>query len=137
MLTQSGKREEYLRGNTSLAEIKSGLRATAVNLGVAKPTKPRVTKDTRKVSPLWAEEFSRSTISQLIIDRLVASNVSHNPTAIRNRVGRMNDAQLKKATKAALAVDGAMTIKGYARKKYDDDPSLYLPGAEYNAFWYN
>lgn len=141
MLKQSGQREEYLRGNKTLADIKATVRATAVDLGVARPLRPRPNpappRDTRKVSPLWAEEYKRSTIAQLIIDRFNATNVAHNPKAIRNRVGRMNDDQLRKATKLALAVDGAMGIKALARKRYEDDPSLYLPGAEYNAFWYN
>lgn len=141
MLKQSGEREEYLRGNKTLADIKAGLRATAIELGVARPARPRATPapkpDTRKLSPLYGEEFKRTTIAQLLIDRLVASNVTHNARAIRNRVGQMNDEQLRRATKLALAVDGAMGIKRLARKKFDDDPSVYLPGAEYNAFWYN
>lgn len=50
VLEKSGQREAYLRGNVTIADAKRALRNTAVDLGIAKPLKPKVPVTTAKVA---------------------------------------------------------------------------------------
>lgn len=138
MLKRSGDREEYLKGNKTLAEIKKGIREQAVELGLAKP--PRTPKPEigppSKESPLVFEQFTRDVAAQLMIDRLRTGGVPHNEAGIRKRAQRLTEIQVRRIIQAANAVDGVMRIKTLASKSYNDDPELYIKG-EYNAFWYN
>lgn len=41
VLRRSGQREQYLKGETTLAKAKASLRGAAIQLGIAKPLKPK------------------------------------------------------------------------------------------------
>ena len=67
LLKRTGRRDEYLRGEISLTDVRKAVRAHAVSLGVAKPTPNMPQLPTRRVqTPMTRRQM---------VDKLVARHI--------------------------------------------------------------
>jgi hypothetical protein len=83
LLEESGQRESYLRGETTLAEARRKLRQTAVNLGIAKPVRPRATPPEFHAAPISRAEQIRSQIDRFLVQTLTTAGKKVNPNTVR------------------------------------------------------
>lgn len=129
VLDESKQREAYLRGDITIADAKRLLRDKAINLGIAKPLKPRVTATpvTRPSRP----GDRRSRVLNHLWDELTASETRSpvNITALRRGTLLMTSDQLTRAVAMA-----APEIKAAARNK---DEEVEIDGKTYNPFFYH
>lgn len=125
VLRRSGKREDYLKGQSSLSEAKAALRQQAVSLGLAKPTRPKTAgRITYARTALDAKvaKFIKDTVRSAgrpFISEHVDNNVHLIPDDVIAQVEGWDYGQIK-----------------YAGRK-DSEYELYVDGMKKNGFWYH
>lgn len=126
-LKRAGQRDAYLKGESTLADAKRSLRQTAVQLGVAKPARPRARAPIAKASP------SRR-------DRLEAMIQRHLRTAIVD-AGKQWNQQTSDAEIVYLDPENDMLDWDYGQVSYagrrGSEYETFVDGKLHNPFWYH
>lgn len=127
ILDETKQREAYLRGDITIADAKRVLRNKAVDLGIAKPLRPKVThkptavravdKRTRVLDHMWRQLTGTTTRNKV------------NIMALRKGTLHMSPDQLSRA----LAMTGA-DLKDAARD--EEEEIEIVEGKKLNPFWY-
>jgi hypothetical protein len=123
LLRRSGKRESYLKGETSLSEAKASLRQAAVSLGVAKPLPKR--KNTGRVT-------------RTALDIKVAAYITE---TVRNAGRPVNQARVdENVVFIPDDVIGDVPKWDYGHIKYaarkGSEYEIDVEGMKRNGFWY-
>lgn len=124
-LRRAGLRDDYLKGNATLADAKKALRRVAVDLGIAKPTagQPRrVTSHLNTLAGDVAVHVSRTLArGGTLVAKKFFSRVKHMPESMMRDV---------------LTWDAAR-IKAYASHQQDEpDYMVIIDGKPFNPLWY-
>ena len=119
VLKRSGQREAYLRGESTLAEAKSELRKVAVNLGIAKPLRPRTPKNTSGgVARFIIESLKTVPTKEPVNESTVNKGVGFLPPDVD--ITKMTPEEIRRAAGA------------------DSDFNVYVDGRLVgNVFWYH
>ena len=128
VLKRAGQREAYLKGETTLAKAKASLRATAIQLGIAKPVRSRT-----KPAPARDSSAGRR-------DRLEAMIQRHLRTAIVD-AGRPWNQSTSDAEIVYIEPENEMMDWTYGQVSYAGRPGseyeTFVDGKRHNPFWYH
>lgn len=119
LLKQSGLRDEYLRGEFSLKEARAKLRDRAVNLGLAKPTRPRPhIPQERRLAPVHRpiEDLRRRVVAHRISE-LTAQGVYFRATTIGQTTALMDETELE----VMLTLSGEQMRAAAASRTFEHD----------------
>lgn len=128
VLDETKQREAYLRGDVTIADAKRALRNKAVDLGIAKPLRPKVTatgvttgrvgdKRTRVLDHMWRQLTGTTTRGKV------------NIMALRRGTLFMTPDQLSRA----LAMTGVDLKNAAGNEEEEVEP---IEGKPLNPFWY-
>lgn len=131
ILTRSGQREEYLRGNTTIADAKRALRSYAVDLGVAKPLRTPTVAATPR-SGVRGQSIQSQVLNHLY-DALSGATTRKpvNLMTLRKNSRLMSKAQAQRALK--MTAPEIME----AGKNADEEVQIGDSVHKVNPFWYH
>ena len=121
LLKQSGLRDEYLRGEFSLKEARTKLRDHAVNLGLAKPTRPKPAPhipQEQRLAPVHQpiEDLRRRVIAHRIAE-LTREGVYFQATTIGKTTATMDESELN----IMLRLNGKQMRAAAASRTFEHD----------------
>lgn len=132
MLKRSGKREAYLKGETSLSEAKKSLREVAVNLGVAKPL-PKAKRKAARVS-----SSNRSSLDARVFnhvrEKLRNAGKAVNETRLDEGIALLDDDVAEDIVRRGREWDYGK-IKAAARQ--GSEIEVMVDGHVRNPLWYH
>lgn len=126
-LKRAGQRDAYLKGESTLADAKRTLRQTAVNLGIAKPVRPRT-----KATPVSAVVDRRARLEAMIQKHLrtviVDAGRQWNQETSDNEI-----VYLEPGTDMMDWTYGQVSYAGRRGSEYE----TFVNGKRHNPFWYH
>lgn len=123
-LKQSGMREAYLRGETTLRDARTALRGTAVQKGYARP----VTGTASPTAPAVAGSLD-SIVTGHVVRELRKAGLHPNPQKLRKRIPHMTNAEKRRVEKMSAA-----EMRAYAS---DSDNMIEIDDEPVNPLWYH
>lgn len=125
ILRMSGMRDQYLKGEASLADAKKGLRQQAVSKGYAKPTKNDIQK-----ARLDKHVSSAAHVVAKTVAKLRDGGKEVNPANMLRRMAALDD--------ASLGYISNLPYEEIRRYAADKDQMITLPdGTQFNPLWYH
>lgn len=144
ILTRSGSRDAYLRGETTLTEAKAKLRPEAISKGITKPVKARAPKTTPRKRDLgegWRVFHHLNNLN---------THEKKDPRAVAAFVNLMNDEQRQRALSftrwdQVLAASTGKRPEQVPRSRrvdiqgilHDENDVVYIDDHAFNVFWYH
>jgi len=125
VLKRAGLREQYLKGETTLAKAKASLRGQAVTLGIAKPQKPTAVGYTKT-------QLAKAVAINIIQKTQAVNPYKTDPVSIVARIEKTEQLGILKPAMVSWTyqqISNAATDENYR--------ILDTNGRYYNPFWYH